>query len=81
MEAHVDPATKELIARAAHFTDQSVPAFVVRAARSAAAEVVGRADTTLLSADQFDALLDSMDEPDPAPGLAALSRRSHRYTI
>ena len=81
MEAHVDPATERRILRAAQLTGESAPAFVVRAARPAAAEVVGRADTTVLPADQFDALLDSMDEPDPAPGLAALSRRSHRYTI
>jgi uncharacterized protein (DUF1778 family) len=81
MEARVDPETYELITRAAELTQESVSGFVVRAARAEADRVLARVDVTALPAEQFDALIDSLDEADPAPTLAALHPHRRRAKI
>lgn len=81
MEARVDAETDERITRAAAVTHESVSGFVVRAARAEADRVLMRADVTPMPAEQFDALIASLDEADTAPTLvraAARSRRFHR---
>ncbi len=77
LETRVDPDTKELISEAARLNRESVSAFMVRAARGEADRVLARANATLIPVAQFDALLQSLDEPDTAPTLtrAAESRR------
>ena len=61
-----DPASEERISRAAHIQDLSVSAFVLGAATREADRVLGRADQTLIPAEQFDALVASLDRADPA---------------
>jgi uncharacterized protein (DUF1778 family) len=54
--------------------------FVIRSARAEADRVLARADQTIMPADQFDALMASLDEPDPAPLLTGAANRPRRYT-
>ncbi|MDR1237127.1 MAG: DUF1778 domain-containing protein [Propionibacteriaceae bacterium] len=71
LEARLDPDTDDLIAQAARIVGQSRSSFVVDSARDAAALIVARSDVTLMPTKQFDALISSLDQPDPAPRLAA----------
>ena len=79
LEARLDPATDDLITAAAHASGETRSAFIVRSARQAAAEALGRRDVTLMSAEQFAAMMASLDSPDPAPRLAAAARRPRAY--
>lgn len=74
-----DPASEERISRAAHARDLSVSAFVLGAATREADRVLGRADQTLIPAEQFDALVASLDRADPAPRLERAARAARRY--
>lgn len=44
-------------------------AFVADAARQAAHRLLGRADVTIMAPEVFDALMASLDVPDPTSGL------------
>ncbi|MDR1294509.1 MAG: DUF1778 domain-containing protein [Bifidobacteriaceae bacterium] len=66
-EGRIDPESDSLIAEAATVTGQSKAAFMVASARQAAERILGRADVTLMSAEQFDALIASLDQPDALP--------------
>jgi uncharacterized protein (DUF1778 family) len=79
IEARVDPDTDEWITQAAAMNHESVSGFMVRASREEAERVLGRADVTLMPADQFDALVDSLDVGDPAPRLARAAASARRY--
>lgn len=79
IEARVDPDTDEWITQAAAMNHESVSGFMVRASREEAERVLGRADVTLMPADQFDALVDSLDVSDPAPRLARAAASARRY--
>jgi uncharacterized protein (DUF1778 family) len=80
LEARVEPAVDELITEAARALGQSRSEFIVRAARESAERVLARADVTLMSARQFDLLVDSLDEPRPLEKLAraAATKRPFR---
>jgi uncharacterized protein (DUF1778 family) len=74
-EGRLDPESDRIIARAAALTGQSKAAFMVQSARAAADRVIGRADVTLMPADQFDALVESLGSPQPLPSIErALTR-------
>jgi uncharacterized protein (DUF1778 family) len=81
MEQRVDETTERLIVKAAGLTHESVSAFVSRSARDEAARVLARSDLTLMSAEQFDAMIAALDA---APGdldrLAEAARRPRAYT-
>ena len=79
IELRADPESEALIAAAAAARRVSVSAFVLDAATDEAGRVLRAADVTLMPADQFDALVGSLDEPDEAPGLAQAARRPCRY--
>lgn len=79
IEARVDPLDDEAISAAAELSGMSVSAFVVSAARREADRVIGRADTTLMSPEVFDAVLSSLDTPDELPALAALAAQERSY--
>lgn len=64
-----DPESDALISRAAAAEQLSVSAFVLGAAVREAERVLGRADQTLMPAEQFDALVASLDAADRAPRL------------
>ena len=80
IEMRTDPESESLIVAAAAARRVSVSAFVLEAATEEAGRVLGRGDLTLMPADQFDALLDALDEPDDAPRLVDATRRPRRYT-
>ena len=52
----------------------TVSAFTV----SAAVEKAERAETTIMPAQQFDAMIAALDDPTPIPQIVALANRSHR---
>jgi uncharacterized protein (DUF1778 family) len=79
LEVRVDAATKERIEAAAARLDQSASAFVLHAASVAADRVLARTETTLMPAEQFDAMLAALDVPDDAPALARLAQRERKY--
>lgn len=80
IEMRADPDDEALIQEAAKLRRQSVSAFVLQAAAEEAGRVVARADNTVMPAEQFDRLISSLDEPDPAPRLAEAARRPRRFT-
>jgi uncharacterized protein (DUF1778 family) len=70
LEARVDEATSHDITRAAQLSHQSVSGFVVGAAVEKANQILARADRTLMPAEQFDALMDSLNRTaHPIPAL------------
>jgi len=79
IEMRTDRESGAKIAQAAQIERKSVSAFVLDAARSAADRVLARADFVAMPADQFDALLQSLDGPDEAPALSSLARRERRF--
>lgn len=80
LEARLEPAIDDLINEAAQRLGQSRSEFVVQAARESAERVLARADITIMSARQFDLLIESLDEPEPLEKLAraASDRRPYR---
>jgi uncharacterized protein (DUF1778 family) len=79
IEMRADPASEERISLAAQARDVSVSAFVLAAATREADRVLGRSDQTLIPAGQFDALVASLDQGDPAPRLEQAARNPRRY--
>lgn len=79
LEVRIDAETKERIEAAAARLDQSASAFVVHAAIGEADRVLARTETTMMSAEQFDALLTALDMADEAPALARLAQRERSY--
>jgi uncharacterized protein (DUF1778 family) len=80
IEMRADPDSEERIARAAAAVHQSVSAFVLAAAIREADVVLARADTTLMTAEQFDTLMSSLEVPAEAPRLLAAATRPRRFT-
>ncbi len=80
MEARVDPETDERISKAAALNHESVSAFIVRASRAEADRVLARADVTVMSAEQFDLMVESLDHADEAPRLAEVAARPRRFS-
>jgi uncharacterized protein (DUF1778 family) len=79
IEMRTDHDTGVKIAQAAEIERKSVSAFVLDAAASAADRVLARTDHVTMSAEQFDSLLGSLDEPEEAPALSTLARRERRF--
>jgi uncharacterized protein (DUF1778 family) len=79
LELRLDERSKEHIARAAQLSHESVSTFVLVAAERAADQVIARADHLIMPAEQFDALVASLDMHDEAPALRRLADRPRRY--
>ena len=79
LEMRVDEATSEIIALAAAMRHETISAFVGRAARAEADRMLARSDTTIMSAEQFDALMGSLEKADGAPQLARVAARARRF--
>ena len=75
----VDPEISERITEAAAASHESVSGFVMLAARAEADRVLGRTDVTLMPAEQFDAMVASLDHRDQAPNLARAAARERRF--
>ena len=56
----------------------TVSAFTVSAAVEKAENIVARAESTIMPAQQFDAMIAALDDPTPIPQIVALANRSHR---
>jgi uncharacterized protein (DUF1778 family) len=80
IEMRTDPRSEARIAAAAAAAGQSVSAFVLGAAVRAADVVLARADTTMMSVEQFDALAASLEIADDFAALAAVAAAPRRYT-
>jgi uncharacterized protein (DUF1778 family) len=80
IEMRAEPEVSARIAEAARAAGTSVSAFVLAAAASAADRILARSDQTLMPADQFDALIESLDVPDAAPRLTQLAKQPRRFT-
>ncbi len=80
LEARLDPVADDLIIQAARLMGESRSTFMVRAARESAERVIARADVTIMPAEQFDILIESLDAPDPVEKLAraAAGRRAYQ---
>lgn len=74
VEIRTDPDTDDLISEAASLLHVAKSAFVVNAARDAAARTVARADVTLMAPELFDAMMRSLDVADESAGLAKLAK-------
>lgn len=78
IEMRADAETDRRIALAAQMTRQSVSAFVLGAARTEADRLLAEQDTTM-PAEQFDALIASLDHADPAPALSRIGAQPARF--
>ncbi len=76
IEVRTDPEREALLKRAANLSNQSLTTFILEAAAERAEEVVAEANTTTVSPDFFDRMLDALDQP-PIPN-AALRRARRR---
>jgi len=75
----VDPEIRERITEAAAASHESVSGFVMLAARAEAERVLGRTDVTLMPAEQFDAMVASLDVGDQVPNLSRAAARERRF--
>ena len=80
IEMRADPDSEARIAQAAALLHQTISAFVLLAAVREADLVLARADTTLMPAEQFDALMSSLQAPDEAPRLLEAASRPRRFS-
>lgn len=80
IEIRVDEDNVGLITRAAELADEPVSEFMRRAATNRAHELLARQLTTVMAADQFDALVAHLDDADDAPKLAAAGRAPKKFT-
>jgi uncharacterized protein (DUF1778 family) len=78
-EGRLDPESDKLISAAAAIVGESRSAFMVDSARERAERILARADTTLMPQAQFDALLESLDEPQSLPVLAKVAAQPRVY--
>jgi uncharacterized protein (DUF1778 family) len=79
IEMRADPESEERITEAARARHQSVSAFVLAAAMREADKVLARTDVTLMPAEQFDALMESLEIPDGASHLVEAASRPRRF--
>lgn len=81
IEVRTEPEREAWIARAAAAEELSVSAFVIGAATREADRVLARRDATVMPAEQFDRLIDALDEPDPAERLRTAARQPRRFDV
>ena len=80
IEMRADPQNEAKIVEAAGLSQQSASAFILDAATTAAERVIARVDHVVMPADQFDALIDSLDVADEAPTPTRAAGRKRRFT-
>jgi uncharacterized protein (DUF1778 family) len=79
IELRVTAADKDAIASAAELEEVSTTDFVRRAVLDRVAYVRARSERTLMPAEQFDALVASLDVPDETPNLARAFAHKRRF--
>lgn len=80
LELRMAPRHREQISAAADEVDESVSDFVRKAALDRAETVLATSRQTWMPAEQFDALIRSLDEPDEAPSLKKVADEPRRFT-
>ena len=78
IEARADAPTLAVIAEAAALANESLSAFVVSAAVDRAEKLIARADRTFMPAEQFDAMISSLNDDSPIPELSRLFAKPRR---
>lgn len=79
LEARLEPTLDDLISEAARTVGQSRSEFILIAVRESAERVLARADITIMSAHQFDVLVESLDERAPLDKLARAAASDRPY--
>lgn len=79
LEARLEPTLDDLISEAARTVGQSRSEFILIAVRESAERVLARADITIMSAHQFDVLVESLDERAPLDKLARAASSDRPY--
>jgi uncharacterized protein (DUF1778 family) len=79
LELRVSKDDRELIEDAANYLDENVSDFTRTAALQRAQQILARSNVTLMPADQFDALMGSLDQPDEALELARAIAQPRRF--
>lgn len=80
MELRVEPQTQEQIQDAAKRVNETPSEFIRNAALDRADKILALSSRTLMPADQFDALIHSLDTPDPVPSLSKLVAEPRRFS-
>jgi uncharacterized protein (DUF1778 family) len=81
LKIRVTGADDDRLRAAAAAAHTSLTEFVLSPALERADEVLGRPESIILSAQQFDAMLAALDEPvTPIPALVALASQPRRFT-
>lgn len=80
IELRVSTDDKDAITAAAEMEHTTTTDFVREAVLDRAQHVRARADRTLMPAEQFDALVASLDEPDDTPNLARTFAHKRGFT-
>jgi uncharacterized protein (DUF1778 family) len=80
IELRVSAVDKDAIVSAAELEDVSTTDFVRNAVLDRVARVRARGERTLMPAEQFDALVASLDVPDQTPNLARAFAHKRRFT-
>lgn len=80
IELRVSPADKRSIVSAAAMEHSTTTEFVRSAVLDRARHVGARAERTLMPAEQFDALVASLDVPEDIPALTQAFARSRTFT-
>jgi uncharacterized protein (DUF1778 family) len=76
LNARISGADLELLKRAAELSGMSTSSFVTQTALREAELLTASVDVTVMKAEQFAALMASLDDPDPAPRLAKAFREN-----
>jgi uncharacterized protein (DUF1778 family) len=79
LDFRLQPEDKDRIEQAAKVSNESISSFVVHAATAEADRVLARADITMMPAEEFDALLASLDVAEDVPALALLGKSERRF--
>lgn len=80
IEMRTDPDTRNRIAEAARLLGVSVSSFVLRSAAQEADRLLARTDIVWMDPRQFEVILESLDEPDPAPVLERIASAPRPYS-
>lgn len=79
LEMRVSKADRDLIEHAANRLDEKVSDFARSAAVTRAQQVLARTEMTLMPLEQFEGLINSLDQADAAPRLTEAFARPRRF--
>ncbi|MGH3959881.1 DUF1778 domain-containing protein [Mycobacterium sp.] len=80
LEVRVAPQSREQISLAAEEVNESISDFVRNAALERADKILALSNATSMPAEQFDALIRSLDQADAAPNLAKIAKEPRRFS-